>query len=286
MPGLLGINFHLIGFSAGGQVALNAASYLWPGYFRQPQEWCGLPAAVFPNPVPSEVDVITIATPLGSSENALVYALSEVAGFFASLWTWAAGQFVPESVFNHSIGEDDYGDPVPGNLCRYIGIVTDSDFDSSWGAEEDPCDDPYRLGDWQPLHMTRADIAGIQLPADADPLTPRHTSAAREARLPGRPGSLPGGSTPIPDPTTTPSATRPRYRPPRPKPGRVRGHKMVSGTGHRGKRASSETARPLELAKGVSLSPTAFPWRTVRAPRSTPPRVSRPRSALRASSHS
>jgi hypothetical protein len=169
MPGVMKIHFHLIGFSAGGQVALNVASGLWPAYPSQ---------VAMPPIVPSEVDVVTIATPLASSSNPLVHVVSKVVGFFAWLGRQLAKVFSPDNVFNASIGEDDYGKPVPSHLCRYVAIVTSSDFDHSPGAEENPCDDPVRLSDWKPLtlSMTQQDVDALP-PDPANPVTPRHTIA-------------------------------------------------------------------------------------------------------------
>jgi hypothetical protein len=182
LPGVVTIQYHLIGFSAGGQVALNVAPRLWEAFARSPLPWCDLPGEDFQPVVPAEIDLVTIATPLGSSGNVVVYALSEIGGFFAFLGRGLLQLVSSDWVFNASIGEDDYGGSAPAGLCRYVAIVTADDFDESSGAEEDPCDDPRRLGDWQPrtLRMGRSDFAGVPLPpapAGSPPTVPRHTLA-------------------------------------------------------------------------------------------------------------
>jgi hypothetical protein len=57
-------------------------------------------------------------------------------------------------------------------LCRYVAVVTSSAYDRSWGAEESPAGDPYRLGAWAP------DVVNLGV---ENGLPTRHTDAPRGA---------------------------------------------------------------------------------------------------------
>jgi hypothetical protein len=186
-PFVARVRFHLIGFSAGGQVAINVASRVLSMIPRAPtvplqdRLWCGrLLGEKGGLAILVETDLVTIATPLGSSGGVfgIITGLSELAGFLAGLGRRLARLFASARTFATSVGEDDYGGPRPARLCRYVGIVTCGDYDSSPGAEEDPRDDPARLGAWQPQVVALRREAG-------EPT--RHTDAAAVAvrRFPG-----------------------------------------------------------------------------------------------------
>jgi pimeloyl-ACP methyl ester carboxylesterase len=174
-PDVARVRFHLVGFSAGGQVALQMADLLpdrLPKSISPALLWCGAPLAPL-GTIPATTDVVTIATPLGSSGprgwNVETVA-SEIAGFFSWIARLGAQLVGSDQTFTLSINEDDYGGPRPVGLCRYVAVVTSRAYDRSWGAEESPAGDPYRLGAWAPDVLN----LGVQ-----NGLPTRHTDAPR-----------------------------------------------------------------------------------------------------------
>jgi hypothetical protein len=169
-PWLRRIYFHLIGFSAGGIVALHCARKLscrFTGAFNTfvpapARTWCGRPLAP-PGDlrIPASIDVLTIATPFmnfgaGFENLRLVSLALRIYRALSGVLPFIDGTLV----FDISIGLNDYGGPPPVCLCRndaptperrgLISFVTSSDYDDTSGADKDPTDDP-RLRGWEPV---------------------------------------------------------------------------------------------------------------------------------------
>ena len=127
------ICFHLIGFSAGGLVAIDTAKVAserliarqgrcaWP---REPgQMWCGRPA---PPEVRVGFDVVTIASPY---DGFVLEFLPELGLLFSCL--------APDSRFFNSVGARDYGGGAkPACLRRFTAFVTAADADDEAGGQQ------------------------------------------------------------------------------------------------------------------------------------------------------
>jgi hypothetical protein len=169
-PWLRRIYFHLIGFSAGGIVALHCARKLpcrVTGTFNTfdpvpARTWCGRLLAPPNDPrIPASIDVVTIATPFMNFGAAferfrLVSLALRVYRALARATPFVGGTLA----FDISIGLNDYGGPPPVCLCRndaptpdrrgLISFVTSAEYDDTSGADRDPTDDP-RLRGWEPF---------------------------------------------------------------------------------------------------------------------------------------
>jgi hypothetical protein len=126
---------HLVGFSAGGIVAVQTASRVGcgPRAARPGRSWCGRPMEPA---VPVELDVVTMATP---------FDFPDFVSFFASVGTFLADLVDSDSTFEWSIGTNDYGGRRPSCLCRFTAFVSSGDYDDTSGADSPPDD---RLGAW------------------------------------------------------------------------------------------------------------------------------------------
>ena len=126
---------HLVGFSAGGIVAVQTASRLRcaPRMARPGRMWCGVPLEPV---VPVEMDVVTMATPFDFS-----WLVSVLAGIGTAL----AERLGLAVTFEWSIATNDYGGERPSCLCSFTAFVSSDDYDDSSGADSPPDD---RLDDW------------------------------------------------------------------------------------------------------------------------------------------
>lgn len=140
---------HLIGFSAGGLVAVEVARGLSDDVQRdggdcslrrrRPRQWC---EREMPSRVPVKIDIVTIATPYDPS-----FLIDVGAALGMLLGGWPAE-------FCTSVGALDFGGGSrPVCVCNYVAIVTD-DTDEEAGNQH-PDDE---VEDWSPheMHITGA----------------------------------------------------------------------------------------------------------------------------------
>ena len=124
--------FHLVGFSAGGLVALDTAKIVSErlvaqhGRCAKPrpagQTWCGRPA---PPEVSVGIDVVTIASPYDGAP-----FVPEVFAELGLLFGF------DESRFRDSVGAQDYGGgPRPACLRRFVALVTEKGADDAAGGQ-------------------------------------------------------------------------------------------------------------------------------------------------------
>jgi hypothetical protein len=126
------ICFHLIGFSAGGLVAIDTAKVAserlvarqgrcaWPR--EAGQTWCDRPA---PSEIRVGFDVVTIATPY---DGFVLEFLPELGLLFSCL--------APDSRFFNSVGARDYGGGAkPACLRRFTAFVTREEDDDDAGGQ-------------------------------------------------------------------------------------------------------------------------------------------------------
>jgi hypothetical protein len=118
-PWLTKINLHLVGFSAGGLLAVDTASRVDLRTRVRDAEWCG---HRMPREVPVEMDLVTMATPF----NLEFFG----AGTLTSGFPWT---------YESSVGASEYQAPAPGLLCSFTAFVSSSSHgDESRGADRDP----------------------------------------------------------------------------------------------------------------------------------------------------
>ncbi len=134
-PWLTKINLHLVGFSAGGLLALEVARTLDISPVISAAMWCDLPK----NPsVAIEMDLVTIATPFDL----------EIDLGFADFWAWVREYFGDGAGFFTSVGASEYGgDGPPATLCAFTAFVSSEKHgDDSPGADQDPREDEQLPG--------------------------------------------------------------------------------------------------------------------------------------------
>jgi hypothetical protein len=122
-PWLTKVHLHLVGFSAGGLLALDTAALVDLRARVRVAAWCG---RKMPREVPVEMDLVTIACPFG-----LAYPFS---GTLVSGLPWT---------YESSVGAGDYRAPAAGRLCSFTALVSSARHgDESPGADRDPGSDP------------------------------------------------------------------------------------------------------------------------------------------------
>lgn len=145
--GIKSVNIHLIGFSTGGLVAIEAASNI-PSQISSPsRNWCGNKLS---DNIPIEIDIVTIATPYGGFGNfgpqfaeglCRLPIGKQIVGLFGG------------SVLACSVGHQDYGGhPPPTNLCKFTALVTErgENGDNTAGGEKHYPDSKILGEGWNP----------------------------------------------------------------------------------------------------------------------------------------
>ncbi len=128
-PWLNKIHLHLIGFSAGGLLALEVARKMSTAPVRTAPMWCNLGKTAL---APVEMDLVTIATP---------FDVEYDGGFFDFL-----GLFTELGFFG-SIAASAYGGPPPTTLCAFTAFVSSKVLgDETSGADRDPKEDEQLPG--------------------------------------------------------------------------------------------------------------------------------------------
>jgi len=147
---LLKINLHLVGFSAGGLLAVDTASRVDVSTRVRDKRWCG---NEMPREVPVEMDLVTMATP---------YNLSwTIASTIVSGLPWT---------YESSVGASEYRAPAADRLCSFTALVSSASHgDESPGADRDPADDPRMsslLSGLNPTHKRIEHLSQHYHPAD------------------------------------------------------------------------------------------------------------------------
>jgi pimeloyl-ACP methyl ester carboxylesterase len=139
---------HLVGFSAGGIVAVQTASRLRcePRLARPLRSWCGVPLEPV---VPVEMDVVTMATP---------FDFPWYVSALATIGTALANALGLAVTFEWSIATNDYGGDRPSCLCSFTAFISSDDYDDSSGADSPPDD---RLDSWNAKEIDVPEAPGL-----------------------------------------------------------------------------------------------------------------------------
>ena len=158
---LLKINLHIVGFSAGGLLALDTASRIDVSTRVRTKQWCG---NEMPREVPVEMDLVTMATPFNLS---ITIASTIVTGL---PWTYES-----------SVGASEYRAPAPDKVCSFTALVSSARHgDETAGADRDPSADPRLNALLSGLNPTKKRIVKLRdtyRPNDPDDAKdPQHVS--------------------------------------------------------------------------------------------------------------
>jgi hypothetical protein len=151
-PWLTQVNLHLVGFSAGGLLALDVASRVRVAARVRTAAWCRHDMA---REVPVEMDLVTLAAPFDLS--------IPFAGTVASGLPWT---------YESSVGASEYVAPAAERLCSFTAFVSSKRHgDKSRAADRDPREDARLHTLWNGLNPTRRRVELLReayTPADPD----------------------------------------------------------------------------------------------------------------------
>lgn len=157
------IHLHVLGFSAGGIIAVNLISGMPCSIDRPDSVWpC---PGMLPGPITIQIDLVTMATPFGRPG---LLELPLIRPFFDSLARWILTPILirigrrgclrgwhNRMPLLHSLFQNDYEDLMPKRVdgrscvCRFVAFVSSSEHGDSDGGDRNPAEDA-RLEAWKP----------------------------------------------------------------------------------------------------------------------------------------